>query len=342
MIEKLSIRLAKKSLNATLVALEMYNKPDSRYREETFCILMINAYEILFKAKLLFDNNEKMNSLYIYENKKGKKDKVLKQKIIKRNRIKVPYTIDINKCMNLLHSKGLISNNLKENLNVLIEIRDNAIHFINKSNSIKEKLYSICAASVKNYVKILQEWFNNISIKKYNFFVTPLNFDTALRNYEAISKNTAENNLLNYLELITNTSNENDKYDILVNVDIKFSKNNSNNSNEAILLKYASDGRKINIELNDEVFKKMYPFSNQEIIKKIKEKQNNFKQDKYFNIIKKRLQKDEICCKARYLDVVNKNGKPRYYYNGNFVNKVLEIYNDNLEKRNVLNEKSVI
>ncbi len=339
MIEKLSIRLAKKSLNAALVALEMYNKPDSRYREETFCILMINAYEILFKAKLLFDNNEKMNSLYIYENKKGKKDKILKQKIIKRNRIKVPYTIDINRCMNLLHSKGLISNNLKENLNVLIEIRDNAIHFINKSNSIKEKLYSICAASVKNYVQILQNWFNNINIKKYNFFVTPLNFDSALRNYETISKNTAEKNLLHYLELITNNSNKNDEYYILVNVDIKFSKNNTS---EAVLLKQASDGKKVNIDLNDELFKKMYPFSYQQIIKKIKEKQKDFKQDKYFNTIKKKLQKDEICCKARYLDVVNKNGKPRYYYNGNFVNKVLEMYNDNSEKRNVLNEKSVI
>ena len=45
-MERLSSRLAKKSLNATLSALEIYNKPDSKYREESFCILMINAYEI--------------------------------------------------------------------------------------------------------------------------------------------------------------------------------------------------------------------------------------------------------------------------------------------------------
>lgn len=83
-MEKLSYRLAKKSLNATLSALEIYNKPDSKYREESFCILMINAYEILFKAKILSDNEDKIKSLYIYENKKGKKDKVLKQKVIKK------------------------------------------------------------------------------------------------------------------------------------------------------------------------------------------------------------------------------------------------------------------
>ena len=119
-MEKLSYRMAKKSLNATLTALEIYNKPDSKYREEAFCTLMINAYELLFKAKILLDNQERINSLYIYENKKGKKDKILKQKIIKRNRIGQPYTIDINKCINNLHSKGFISNNLKDNINILI------------------------------------------------------------------------------------------------------------------------------------------------------------------------------------------------------------------------------
>ena len=59
--------MAKKSLNAILTALEIYNKPDSKYREEAFCILMINAYELLFKAKILLENQEKINSLYIYE-----------------------------------------------------------------------------------------------------------------------------------------------------------------------------------------------------------------------------------------------------------------------------------
>lgn len=323
-MEKLSYRMAKKSLNATLTALEIYNKPDSKYREEAFCILMINAYELLFKAKILLDNQERINSLYIYENKKGKKDKILKQKIIKRNRIGQPYTIDINKCINNLHSKGFISNNLKDNINILIEIRDNAIHLLNRSSNIKEKLYSICAASIKNYVKIFDMWFNNIKIDQYSFFITPLNFDTAIKNYDTLSTSVAERNLLNYLELAANSSSEGDDFDILVNVDIKVSKSSID---EAVLLKYASDGKKINIELNDEMFKKMYPFTNEQIIQMIRKKQADFKQGTKFNAIKKKLQKEEICCKARYLDVVNKRGNSRYYYNSNFVNKVLEEYN---------------
>lgn len=254
-MEKLSKRLAKKSLNASLAALEIYNKPDCKYREESFCILMINAYEILFKAKILLDNKEKINSLYIYENKKGNKDKVLKQKVIKKNRIGQAYTIDINKCMQTLLSKGIITNNLKDNIDILIEIRDNAIHLLNRVSNIKEKIYSICAASIKNYVRIFETWFPEININEYNFFVTPLNFDTGIKNYDSLNTSIAERNFLNYLELISNCSSENDEYDILVNVHIKVSKKDID---EAVLLKYASEGKKINIELNDEMFKKCF------------------------------------------------------------------------------------
>jgi hypothetical protein len=44
-----------KSVGAALSAIEIYNKPDFKYREETFAILMINAWELLLKAKIIKD-----------------------------------------------------------------------------------------------------------------------------------------------------------------------------------------------------------------------------------------------------------------------------------------------
>ena len=41
--------LVKKAV-ATSSAIEVYNKPSFEYREETFSILMINAWELLLKA----------------------------------------------------------------------------------------------------------------------------------------------------------------------------------------------------------------------------------------------------------------------------------------------------
>ena len=42
-----------KSVAAMLSAIEIYNKPDFKYREETFAILCINSWELLLKAKVL-------------------------------------------------------------------------------------------------------------------------------------------------------------------------------------------------------------------------------------------------------------------------------------------------
>ena len=56
--------LIDKSISSMLSAIEIYNKPDFKYREETFAILAVNSWELLFKARLLKLNNYKLNSIY--------------------------------------------------------------------------------------------------------------------------------------------------------------------------------------------------------------------------------------------------------------------------------------
>lgn len=43
--------LIDKSINSMLSAIEIYNKPDFKYREEAFAIFAINSWELLFKAR---------------------------------------------------------------------------------------------------------------------------------------------------------------------------------------------------------------------------------------------------------------------------------------------------
>ena len=50
-----------------LSAIEIYNKPDFKYREETFAILAINSWELLLKARLLKLNSYRINSIYCYK-----------------------------------------------------------------------------------------------------------------------------------------------------------------------------------------------------------------------------------------------------------------------------------
>ena len=42
--------LLDKSVGSMLSAIEIYNKPNFQYREDTFAILSVNAWELLLKA----------------------------------------------------------------------------------------------------------------------------------------------------------------------------------------------------------------------------------------------------------------------------------------------------
>lgn len=53
--------ILEKSIACAVSAIEIYNKPDFKYREETFSILMINAWELVLKAKKIKDNNNNIN-----------------------------------------------------------------------------------------------------------------------------------------------------------------------------------------------------------------------------------------------------------------------------------------
>jgi len=58
-----------------MAAIEIYNKPDFLYREETFSILALNSWELLLKAKLVKDNKGNIGCLYIREHRMTKSGK---------------------------------------------------------------------------------------------------------------------------------------------------------------------------------------------------------------------------------------------------------------------------
>jgi hypothetical protein len=59
--------LVDRSIDACLAAIEIYNKPDFRYRAEAFSILMLNAWELLLKARVMKENGDKQRSIQVLE-----------------------------------------------------------------------------------------------------------------------------------------------------------------------------------------------------------------------------------------------------------------------------------
>ncbi|MBV6426183.1 MAG: hypothetical protein KIPDCIKN_00694 [Haliscomenobacter sp.] len=157
---KTSEKLVDNSISAALSAIEIYNKPDFRYRNEIFTILIINAWELLLKAKILLDKGDDINSIYVFDSHGNPKT----------NRNNTPLTIEIVGATNELD----IDHTLKDNLLTLIEIRDTAIHFIN-NNPVDYLIYSLGVASLKNYQKLINDWFGK-SLLEYHFYILPMGF----------------------------------------------------------------------------------------------------------------------------------------------------------------------
>lgn len=59
--------LVDKAIDACIAAIEIYNKPDFRDREEAFSILMFNAWELLLKARVLRENKGDQRSIELWE-----------------------------------------------------------------------------------------------------------------------------------------------------------------------------------------------------------------------------------------------------------------------------------
>jgi hypothetical protein len=62
-------QLVDKAIEAAISAIEIYNKPSFRYREEIYSILMLNAWELLLKARILKENKNRMRSIQVFERK---------------------------------------------------------------------------------------------------------------------------------------------------------------------------------------------------------------------------------------------------------------------------------
>ena len=307
--------LLEKSVQAVISAIEIYNKPDFKYREESFSILMVNAWELLLKAKILKDSQNDLTTLYVIDKEKSlKRDGTPKvNSCYKQNRVGNFMTIDIYSAIKRLP----LENVLKENINLLIEIRDNAIHFFNDSKLFEKKLLEIGTATLKSYVDIINDWFN-YDLTRFNFFLMPISFFHP-GDITALSLNKEDKHHKNLLKYIAKKEKEFptveiSKHNISLILETKFVRGTST---DAIPMKFdPTNPNAISVKVDsEEQFANKYPWSYvEDLIPKLKERYSDFKADIKYNKIKKTLDKNISFCGLRYLDIKKKKGVPKKYY----------------------------
>lgn len=130
-------QLVEKSVDAYVLALETINRLSIKYRVESFTHLICNAWELLLKARVL-DRQTSRDAIY-YKTKRGdpKRTISLRDALIKV----VPNEKEP----------------LRRNLEVVADLRDEAMHFV--ISEVPNDVLLLFQACVINYHKKLHEWF---------------------------------------------------------------------------------------------------------------------------------------------------------------------------------------
>lgn len=301
----LSGRLMDKSIQAALSAIEVYNKPDFKYREETFSILMVNAWELLLKAKVVADNGERMESLYQMQ-----KD-VTGKLVPKPSRSGNPSTISIGEAL----LKITLDAVLKDHLLALTELRDNAIHLMNDSPMVKVKVQEVGTATLRNYLEMAKDWFQ-ADLSRYNFYLMPMSFfhPHELQSYSINAEPEQHRNLLLYIASLEerHASESEPRFAIGLELKTDFVKSK---------LRFAPDDpNALAVRVDaEEMFQKKYTWNYQDhLVPHLKKRYSDFKVDKKFLALRKLFEADEAYSKERRLDW-NKPKPTKRYYSPNIV-----------------------
>lgn len=156
-------RLLQNSSDALLCAIEIYNNPTIRYRDESFVIILINAWELLAKAMI----SKSGGSIY-YPKKRNEKYKTLNcaDAIARSGHTKAwPKSIDHNAVMH--------------NVDLLCEYRNEAVHFYG-SDDFSVMIYSLGQASISNYCNVIKESFGRDIRKEVRWSIMPIGFNTPI------------------------------------------------------------------------------------------------------------------------------------------------------------------
>jgi len=142
-------------LAALSAAIEIYNKPRIDYRDECTVILLINAWELTLKATL----SKKRVRIYYPK---------------RRNHPYRTYSISdaLNKSMSFFPSSVDFEATAK-NLELLVEYRDNAIHFYNEP-SFGIILYSLAQTTLTNFRDFVKAIFSRDIADEITLSLIPL------------------------------------------------------------------------------------------------------------------------------------------------------------------------
>lgn len=321
-----SVRVLKVAEAALIAAIEIYNKPDFSYREETFAILALNAWELLLKAKLLDLKQNDSRCLHVYMYPKTRAGQVSKKPRVKRNRSGNAMTIGIEACIAALEKEGTqVPGAVRANLEALTEIRDNAIHYINASKTLAKQVLEIGTAALRNFIELGKLWLG-LDLSSYSLYLMPIGFlPPGVSSATAVTVAHDERNVIKYLALLMNKPHDIAVPDYHVSLDLNLSfKRTSAADATAVIV--TNDPNALPVTVSEENIRKQYPWDYAALTTKLRNRYIDFKMGPKYNALKKNLAMNTQYMRTRYLDPGNPKSSRKDFYNPNILREFDKVY----------------
>jgi hypothetical protein len=323
-----SARLLQNAEAALISAIEIYNKPTFAYREETFAILALNAWELLLKAKLLEIKGNKLSCLYIYFKKEIAQGQQSVKLYVKRNRTGNKMTVGIDSCIIRLEKEGItVPEEVKKNLEALAEIRDNAVHYINASPQLSKQVMEIGTACLRNFVELGKGWLD-LNLSGYSLYLMPIGFLPSGEAATAITLSNQEQKVVNYLASLMRGGRDggSQDYHVSLDVNISFKRTSAAAANAIIVTNDPNDPNAVHVNLSEEDIRNQYPWDYGTLTKKLQNRYIDFKTNPKYHELRKTFAANPQFKKTRYLDPANTGGSRKDFYNPNIVNEFDKSY----------------
>ncbi len=314
-----ALELLDKSVAAMLAAIEIYNKPSFFYREEAFSIMSINSWELLLKARILQLDRNRLSSIMEYERRQLADGSSSEKLFRKKNRSNNYITIGLFKAHdNLINIyKDNMDPSIRINLEAMVEVRDNGVHFINKEFDLKKKVHELGSANLKNYLNLVRIWFGR-DLSQYQIFLLPLAFIHGITPITGITSNKEERNILEYIKTLESGLDDNPLKDFNLSIDVDINiRKVTNGTGMKVVLSREPDA--IPITMQEEDIRARYPWDYGILTQQLRLKYLDFIENQKYHDIRKALLGDSKYTNPRYLDPGNPKSAKKVFFNPNII-----------------------
>ena len=306
-----------KSLDAMLAAIEIYNKPRFPYRDESFAVLAINAWELVLKARLLQLGRNKLSVIVDKEKRRNQSGELSRKRYVKRNRSGNVMTIGLFKAFDRLANDfgETIPPQIRSNIEALCEIRDNSVHFFNDCPLVEKRVNEVGAASAKNYLNVTRQWFG-VDFSDYNLSLLPIAFLRNFRRADGVSTTPQEDKVIRYIESIADADDPDDDFNVALHVEVRMKRTKDG---DATAFQITRDPDAIPITIEEADIRATYPWDYNILTKRLTRRYKNFKANQQYHSIRKPLESDERFANERFLDPGNPKSARKTFYNPNIL-----------------------